>query len=281
MRTLDHRRTSFLALYTHDVPGLMAVLRDTRSVIGGSACLAVLNRVGDWVPNDLDVFCPRDGYETCCVYLIDRLHGQVITHLDEDDLNSERPGDCPEGVCDRRVIRTKFGLFDVMCSSTLTATEPIAHAFSSHLMNFISADSICVAYPWSFNNRCGTTRARDTGHSCREITDSYVRRDYYFPPRLRDQLRGRQVGGCPRNGYCARQLRYFGDKHCLTVTFPQYGKVVILCNPTAMPSMPEAEEETAWSSAWVFGGKGCGEECIGNFDSYVNAVVCYSGPSLL
>lgn len=272
-RVLEAKRTSFLHRFIRDVGQLVQVMRDTRAVLGGSACLAILQSTARWVPGDLDIFCPRDGYETFCIYIVDKLGGKVIQHHDIEDIRRHRPDDCPEGVCDRRLIRTSSITFDVMCSNTLAATEPVANSFSTHLMNFIGADSICIAYPWLFGDRiCVMKPVEGYDHSVH--MGKYIERGYRIQAGLQDASSYRLQERCPSNGHCCRALRYFGDSNCLSMTFSYPHSLVTLHTPIHLPPFGTPSLDLAWTTAWVWGGNPCNRgTCILRTDSCVHAVV--------
>lgn len=272
-RAIESKRSSFLQRFVPDVSQLVRVMRDTRSVLGGSACLAILHGDTKWVPGDLDIFCPRDGYETFCIFVVDKLGGKVIRHYDSDDMRRHHPNDCPRGVCDRRLIEIATTTFDVMCSNSVSALEPLASSFSTHLMNFISADSVCIAYPWTFSERVGITRPIP-GDPSRSLHAKHMERGYRFRYALQETSQYRFQELCPGDGYCCRALRYFGDSKCLSITFEYPPSLTSLYTPVHLPTFGSPAPDLSWTTAWVWGGFPCKRgSCTLYKDPYVQPVV--------
>lgn len=281
-RALESKRTTFLHQFIHDVGHFVQVMRDTCAVLGGSVCLAILQGSTRWVPSDLDVFCPRDSYKMFCIYLIDKLGGKVGRHQDIDDIIRCHPHDCPSGVFDRRIIHTSTVTFDVMCSNSLTATEPVANSYATHLMNFISADAVCIAYPWMFTERVCVTRSDVEGHDLGLHLRKYADRGYRIQPGWQESPSYRLQERCSGNGHCCKALRYLGDADCLSVTFEYPHSLVNLYTPVHLPPFGTPPPDLAWTTAWVWGGNPCNKgSCMLYVESSVYAVVLCDAHRLL
>lgn len=282
IQSLEHRRKVFLRRYVDDVEHFLAVMRDTRTVIGGSACLPMLRGEEYWAPTDIDLFCPKDSYETMCIYVVDRLRGRMIEHLDEENLHREYPSDCPQGVCDRRRILTEKITFDIMCSPSLTATEPIAHSFATHTMNFVAADSVCIAYPLLFSARRSVLRPSSLWTDPSDLVTKYLGRGYEFHSCFLYESQGATRKPCATNGHCPRALRYFGDLSCFTMSLACEEDVLTLYLPKHLPPFGNPSPTLAWTTAWVFGGEAChNESCNVHTDSHVQPLVLCDIDSLV
>ena len=67
-----------------------------------------------------------------------------------------------------------------MRSTVISPLTAVAHAPSTRLMNYISANHFCVAYPWSFDDDAGILTSRcDVSTTHQEL---YTQRDYTLSP---------------------------------------------------------------------------------------------------
>ncbi|KAH9848188.1 hypothetical protein C2E23DRAFT_709698, partial [Lenzites betulinus] len=118
-------------------------LRLTSSVVSGSSALHVLDfaRSHSWQPADLDIYTPRHAVQPMLDYL--RLQESYVVHTAD---NTVYLYDNP---AIERVIHLRRGQkeIDVIQSSSPSPLLPIPHFWSSHLMNYLTADGYCMAYP--------------------------------------------------------------------------------------------------------------------------------------
>ncbi|KAH9853917.1 hypothetical protein C2E23DRAFT_867870 [Lenzites betulinus] len=116
----------------------------TCSVISGSAALHILDidRTVDWTPSDLDVYTPLYSAAQVISYLC------IVEKYEPygDAINPPYPG-VTSGF--RSVVRLRRGeqSIDIIQSLTRSALHPIPYFWSTHVMNYVTADSFCVAYP--------------------------------------------------------------------------------------------------------------------------------------
>ncbi|KAI9057845.1 hypothetical protein FKP32DRAFT_1536890, partial [Trametes sanguinea] len=119
------------------------VLRATGCVLSGSAALKVLDhqRPGSWAPSDLDIYAPRGKAMRFASYLITH-EGYTLDRT----VASYGYGDSTGFSC---VLHLHQGAssIDIIQSLTLSALHPLPYFWSSHVMNYLSADSFCIAYP--------------------------------------------------------------------------------------------------------------------------------------
>lgn len=274
MEAFSTRRKVVFGRYVDNVDEFIAVLRDTHSVVGGSACFPILMGSVLWRPHDFDLFCLKDGFETLCIYAVDKLGGKVVEHLDTEDFAQTYPLDCPPGVAERRRIQTKSAIFDIHCSTSLSASFPITQSFSTITMNSIGADNFCIAYPWTFAERIGVLRTTDIWSNYAILLDKYVGRGYLFRDTLQEAINLPWFGDCASNGYCAKTRRYFGDNNCLSVSFNPSDELMGSVQSGRLASVGHESPGMTWTSAWVFGGEGCANMlCPVKCDSYAEPVL--------
>ncbi|KAH9943737.1 hypothetical protein B0H21DRAFT_663556, partial [Amylocystis lapponica] len=123
------------------------VMRATRAIISGSSALLLLDIFADFVPEDLDIFVTAPHANTLVNYLIGTEHYWQTSYVVVTEDAQTDVLDVHGGIS--RVTRLSAGTFhiDVIVSAENTATFPIAHWWTSLLMNFVSADTLCCAYP--------------------------------------------------------------------------------------------------------------------------------------
>ncbi|KAH9887375.1 hypothetical protein C8Q73DRAFT_604318, partial [Cubamyces lactineus] len=119
------------------------VLRATMSVVSGSTVLHIIDqaRSPTWKPNDLDIYAPLDGAGRVASYLIDVEH-YSWKGLQESSYESDHSGF-------KAVIHLSKGdqQIDVIQSVTTSALYPLPFFWSTHVMNYFTADMFCVVYP--------------------------------------------------------------------------------------------------------------------------------------
>ncbi|KAI0359246.1 hypothetical protein OH77DRAFT_1375134, partial [Trametes cingulata] len=119
------------------------VLGAVGAVVSGSTALHILDIQGSarWVPNDLDIYTPLGKAVRLVSYLVKAEYYQYTgCHL------SNYHGDF--GGYTKVFHLEKSGRkIDVIQSCTASALHPIPYFWSTHVMNYLTADSFCIAYP--------------------------------------------------------------------------------------------------------------------------------------
>ncbi|KAI9065787.1 hypothetical protein FKP32DRAFT_1534223, partial [Trametes sanguinea] len=120
------------------------ILRVTDSVISGSAALYVLDtdRASDWYPKDLDIYAPNHSYKQIINYL--------IALEDYEKLETPPPRKYPyaaSGISSVTHLHRDGIQIDIIQSATRSALHPIPCFWATHVMNYLSADNFCIAYP--------------------------------------------------------------------------------------------------------------------------------------
>ncbi|KAH9895266.1 hypothetical protein C8Q73DRAFT_623280, partial [Cubamyces lactineus] len=119
------------------------LLRVTNSVLSGSFALHVLNghRGPRWMPNDMDVYVPMLRARRVAAYLV-LAEGYHINEYRKSVYSVHLAG------FSLAIQLTKGNSkIDIVQSTTLSALHPIPYFWSTHVMNHLTADTFCVAYP--------------------------------------------------------------------------------------------------------------------------------------
>lgn len=146
---------------------------------------------------------------------------------------------------------------DIIPSINASPLFPISFFWASHLMNYLTADSFCAAYPeYTFAQRAVLSPVQLIDHrypspEIVRVIRKYEDRGYQF--RVRPYAWNDCIGNalCARNAACPRLRRFFGDRFCLTGNLSRdYG------DDGFGRSLPS--ETTV---CWWRGGDVCGGEC--------------------
>lgn len=160
------------------------------------------------------------------------------------------------GVTEGVRISTPIATFEVFHSISMAPVQPIPYFWMTLLMNFITANTICIAYPrlmfakYGFFNGCTFTFEE------MELQYKYHRRRYT----LQNNARFLDLYCCSwhrSSAACPMTRRYFGDPHCCTITFDRMSK-------------PLSTAPDGVMALWLIGGV-CEDGYCGNF--FVSALV--------
>ncbi|EIW54148.1 uncharacterized protein TRAVEDRAFT_89234, partial [Trametes versicolor FP-101664 SS1] len=131
-----------LSDFVEDTAGLRATLRLLGSVISGSFALAFLSPGYPHLSDikDLDIYVPKDYALRFMMYLI---NAEGYVHMSTSRI--------PYGqnVAHALVITLQRAgqRIDIIPSINASPLFPISFFWASHLMNYLTADSFCAAYP--------------------------------------------------------------------------------------------------------------------------------------
>lgn len=261
-RGLSVWRDSVFASFT-DIPNsFRRTLRECGGVFSGSFLIKALERRTSsfplWTPGLHDFFLPATTFESFCDFLLSRCHGTVI-----DTITIDPPSVAFDRmVSEKRIIDTTRATFSVYKATALCPLLAVATSYADIQFTFMSADTLCIAYPWSVFRKeiaIQPEGARNPFH-LRRIMNSYRSRGY-SPVSRRDS--GQH--SCRQEGMCPRVTRRFGDNYCLTIHFPD-------------PSAPDATlapntRNTFPTASWSFGGPPCGNAaCMVQVRCHVDCV---------
>ncbi|PSR87070.1 hypothetical protein PHLCEN_2v5256 [Hermanssonia centrifuga] len=249
---------SRLATVTDDVDAFLHAMRLSGACLSGGRALSIVDNKATFEGVDWDFYCPFEGFDAFCIFLVERLKGTTV----ELGPLAQAHYVSMVGICGFRRISTERGVFDVMRSETATPLLPLPYFHSTLLVNYISADSLCVAYPLGLLSRNGVTQSRSLSEHATAGLAKYRSRGYEFHdvPWTWDP---RKEGRCYEHGHCSRAVRYFGDEYCFTVKFPNRSP------PSVLPILGGK-----LTCAWVWGGYGCGHaDCLLHVPSIAHSLL--------
>lgn len=251
---LHTRYNSTLRGFGVDPLSFRSVLRLTGSVISGSTALHILDgaRRAAWAPNDIDVYVPRGKAMRIVTHL------QVVEdfHLTRQD--SAFYGRTASGFS--RVIHLSKGntSIDIIESLTQSALHPIPYFWSTHLINYLTADSFCIAYPdhlltgRGVLNPIALLEGQYPSPRTLMVMEKYRARGYDV--RLSPNAwKGDPSAECDFGADCPRSIRIFGDRSCLVGSFKPFA-----CPARHPPGNPDPRHAVRW---WR-GGSACGGRCV-------------------
>lgn len=249
---LDLAYDRALRAYVGDPAAFRAYMRMMGAVISGSFALAFLlhNQHNHFTPNDLDLYVPLDFAFRFALYLV-RVEG--YEHV--------RTSRVPYGrlAAHEFVIVMQKGTqcIDVIPSSNECSLYPLTHFWASHLMNYLSADAYCIAYPeLTFAGRSVLSPYQLLQYAfpyqyVAKLIEKYEGRgfDFRVRPYAWDNIGAR--GPCVGNSACPRMCWFFGDRFCAQ------GQ---LSRDRAHSGFPRKlpSDKTAY---WWRGGDPCGDGC--------------------
>lgn len=240
-----------LARYVNDSFGLRATLRMLQGVISGSFVLSFLLRTGTpFTPSDMDIYLPRQYAARMAMYLVE-VEGYTHTATSAVPYG-RRSAHEPVLVLSKGSMR-----IDIIPSVNDNALYPISHFWGSHVMNYLTADSFCVAYPTlTFASRSLLSPFQLIHHNLPSayilsLVAKYSARGFDFRIRpyawndLVDEDHSADISACPR------VRRFFGDRYCLmgamSRAYGEGGYARMLPSPSTV--------------CWWRGGAPCGDDC--------------------
>lgn len=203
------RTTNLFRSFELDPLVMLDVLNHTRSVVSGSAALAVINP-WSFTPNDIDIYVPRT-HDALLIELMSTRFGYNVASI-----SNVYPSFSS--------ISTIYNLTNGAHSVQIMVTEsanPLAALFRFHstvVMNFISAHGVYSAYPILTSQRRGLKNQYELTHhsqsheTVRVCFDKYKERGYEIADNLSDwpEFNGHV---CTLTGSCPGIDRYVDDRH--------------------------------------------------------------------
>ncbi|OJT04373.1 hypothetical protein TRAPUB_4916 [Trametes pubescens] len=248
---MQERVDGIFAWFAQDVQAMKAVLRDSRAFIAGSLALTLFCPVR-FEPSNADIFVPHTHIETVLHHLtttqslVIESTSVVNRQLDVplDPTRDERITTYGAGILEIRRLRRGekcVNVYTFLDTSPLTVnTDILNFTWATLLMNYVTADYACCAYPsmtflgrglYHMNRWTDPTFPGDNSH---HLLNTYAERGFELsrhPSGWYEGLEDRCEGGWS----CPFEPRRFGDGGCLTV--PAIGGPV-----------------SAVGRTWVFGG---------------------------
>lgn len=217
----------------------LALLRDTRSVISGSAALAIITpRL--FIPHDLDIYVPEGSLEPIHRFLTESASYQLVYHTSRDppqytEYHVEQEAGkplyktailrCVLTVPSPGIVCIAFYLhramrrvINVIESSSTSSVTPIFHFHSTLVMNFITSNCVVSTYPLMTDLLCGLLNSHRycNTSSVRDGLLKYERRGFAF---LHSGEQWKRNHSCSVSGYCGESVRYVGDSTTLVYRF--------------------------------------------------------------
>ncbi|KAI0649234.1 hypothetical protein C8Q79DRAFT_500506 [Trametes meyenii] len=273
---LNHRYHSLLANFLNDPAAFRNIMRISGAVISGSAALNFcdVERAHAWSPQDLDVYVPHHAGAGILAYLINVEH-----YIVDISAAPKYPYDHPGF---SKVIHLKRGSFeiDLIQSVTRSALHPLPFFWGTHVMNYVGADSFCVAYPehtlqgQAFLNPIQLVAYLRPTLRILANKEKYTLRGYTFrrplpfiapsqpsddtdknhtPSPAHTTLDPHPLSDCVGQSACPCTIRYFGDEFCFMGSFRALSDSRYVERPLVEPSR---------TVRWWCGGPPCGTACV-------------------
>jgi len=138
-----HHLLRAIAVYNLSLPSLLATLRHTGAVIGGSFVLSLLLPASSlsWTPASLDVYVSFQQTALFHTFLLES--GYDIRH----NFHEEIPSAMRSHISSLEIYTLQHRTIKLFSTGSLHAITPIIHAPLTCLFNFISASNIYILYP--------------------------------------------------------------------------------------------------------------------------------------
>ncbi|KAL1942560.1 hypothetical protein VTO73DRAFT_6162 [Trametes versicolor] len=249
---LDSAYDAALSSYVSDTSAFRSNMRMLGAVISGSFALSFLlrNHAPPFMPQDMDLYVPKTNARRFARYLI-TVEGYQL----------ERTTRVPYGrvVAHQLVIQLKRGAkrIEVIPSTNDSSLYPISHFWATHLMNFLSSDTYCMAYPeLTFSGRAVLSPFQLIDHRfpseyIASLVAKYEARGFDIRVRPYAWTDAPSHGTDGGDATCPRVRRFFGDRYCA------HGRLSRSAEDCGYPRMLPGAQTVYW---WR-GGDECGDEC--------------------
>ncbi|KAI9063180.1 hypothetical protein FKP32DRAFT_1553809, partial [Trametes sanguinea] len=139
---LETEYNNDLSAYVAHPSALRAVLRLLHAVISGSFALAFLLRNNEpkIIARDLDIYVPHKYAKRLARYLTaGEGYSVVLSHHHRYDGNA--------AIASVQVLAKGAMRIEIIESTTSSALFPLPHFWATHVVNYLTADTFCIAYP--------------------------------------------------------------------------------------------------------------------------------------
>ncbi|GJF00758.1 hypothetical protein PsYK624_170590 [Phanerochaete sordida] len=242
---LRQRWLASLAALTNDVAAMLDVMRRTRAVLSGPRVLAYIDAV-DTPHLPWQFIVASQGFDDFCDWLKTHEGARVDNLPSATDVFSSNPS-----VAGRRLFRTKNGYFDIIQSASTNVLLPIPSYSSTALVNYITADEICVGYPFLALRNLALPAYHLTPRNY-PAASAEIERLGYTMAQSANAAYPDYHGRCMPYGVCVRCPRFLGDGFSLMVRFGAVARPLV----DVTPSMKVVGQTVAWT----WGGNGCGHQ---------------------
>ncbi|KAI0054714.1 hypothetical protein BV25DRAFT_1783348, partial [Artomyces pyxidatus] len=231
-----------------DVQRFRDALRCANAVISGSFALNIAlhccNRpaASHWRPNDMDLYCGIHHYVWFLTYLI-RVEGYLPMFTGGEQEQCLVPHYGGGGIAlIFRLVNSRGRQLDVICADSESALTPIPHFWGTLVVNYVSADEICVAYPRLTLNGIGYINPARIGMGTNDAIEKYAARGFTITP-FTDNNDTHPL--FPPNAHCPHSLRGFDDVHSLRIRLGD-----TLTEHSTVPHL-------VWCPRWRWAGPSC------------------------
>ncbi|KAI0062079.1 hypothetical protein BV25DRAFT_1916371 [Artomyces pyxidatus] len=153
MSYLQSRWNVTLTSYVSSPDAFRDMLRMTRSVVSGSTVLQFVlqgtQHEHNWAANDLDIYCPLTTAVILFDYLLSvekfRVKQRIISRDRSQGVSSEYNNGAIS--CVTTLITPTGRKVDIITATRNSPLLPITYFWGTLVINYISADDICITYP--------------------------------------------------------------------------------------------------------------------------------------
>lgn len=206
-----------LSVFVPDPNALRSLMRRTGSIISGSAALYIVQPSTSWFPRDIDLYVTFDNFHRV-VEALQQEQGAIIV----DPAQLHAPYDGVAGICGVVRMRTARGCVEVIRSSSDSVLFPVTHFWTTLVMNVVTADFVCIAYPELTLRGRGLAAYRVFSAEEVDALAKYVYRGFEFRVRVGQwtDMEEFRLSEC-FPWMCTGCTRFFGDGGCLMVPFDE------------------------------------------------------------
>ncbi|KAH7905060.1 hypothetical protein BJ138DRAFT_1118830 [Hygrophoropsis aurantiaca] len=240
LQYLNRRIHNSLTVFISSPAALLDTMRFTSAVISGSFALAMFLPAAavNWNIADLNIYT-RDIHYNQLVLLLLR-DGYKVNYGGYRAAPANYYNPAVKGII---TLNKGNQSVEIIISRTDSSIRPIFYFHSTVMMNFLTADSLFVAYPRLISHRRGLTNplSRWDSETTRIAVDKYRQRGYTIT-----DGRYNENHICEKHVWCTEHTRTTHDKGCLQLQLDRPNTVTL----AAIPRQTQLV-------VWFFGGKSC------------------------
>lgn len=203
---IGHRLRSLLRDITDDPDRLLDEMRTQHTILSGSACLVFLTQNKTFIPADYDFYCAFQTFPQFYTFIATILHGKLIhrttLHPDLDDpleMDTDPRELQQTGLHERCIFLVGNVQVDVMRSATASPVTPLGHCDNTLLVNYVTADVVCAAYPRSLDDAAAVTASSENTDDHIQLYKNRGYTVFRTPIEYRSET---PPGLCALHGYC-------------------------------------------------------------------------------
>ncbi|KAJ3487736.1 hypothetical protein NLI96_g3327 [Meripilus lineatus] len=201
------RMNNMLLPYVDDPCAFRELLDATDSALSGSYVARLLEGPTDWMERDLDIYVDPSSVDRVRQYL------EALGYVRASPAQQHSIYDHGGGSIREVIKMKKEGLprtIDIIVSRSKLSIAPIADFWGTHVMNFVTGSTLCIAYPHTLDHIGLLVPRRSGDWKVPILIGKYEQRGYEFEEPDADEL---------------GKVRYFGDKDCLRLPIRRGGLI--------------------------------------------------------